>query len=244
MRDQTQHSYRHAELDRLATELLASASIDHPPIDAFQVAAAMQLVVAWDARQTNRARLVRLRGRTPRTSILLRPGDRPERLQWSVAHEIAEHVAVDLFDRTGIEVDPLDPAQRERLANGLATRLFLPSEWFQADGQSNDWDVLALKNRYATASYELIARRMLDFAAPAIITIFDLGRMTFRRGNRSGGHRPTPMELTCWAEVHRDAMPGEQRDEYLRVRGWPVHEPGWKREILRTEPLDPAVEDS
>ena len=40
------------------------------------------------------------------------------------------------------------------------------------------------KQRYATASHELIARRMLDFEPWIVITIFDNGRLTFRRSNR------------------------------------------------------------
>ena len=84
-----------------------------------------------------------------------------------------------------LSVDPREapPAARETVANQLAARILLPRGEFGCDARACDWNLLELKQRYVTASHELIARRMLDFTPAVIITIFDQGRRTFRRGN-------------------------------------------------------------
>jgi hypothetical protein len=95
--------------------------------------------------------------------------------------------------------------------------------------------VPALKAVYATASHELIAWRLLDLPRESTVTIFDHGRITRRRSN-DGRRPPPPIPLECavWQETHRTGRAGAEWCDGLLVRCWPVHEPGWKREILRT----------
>ena len=228
-----------AGLDAVAAELLDTAGVDRPPIDALAVAQAIGLTVATDDEQQGRARYVRLRGlrgRASRPTILLRPEPRPERRHWAVAHEIGEHVAHRIFHRLGVDPRTVSPRAREAVADQMAGRLLLPTAWFAGDAAAADWDLLALKARYPSASHELIARRMLEFTIPAIISIFDQGRLTFRRSNVAGrAPPPTRDEMSCWKAVHRHGRPHEIAEGTARIRGWPVHEPGWKREILRTE---------
>jgi len=82
----------------------------------------------------------------------------------------------------------------------------------------------------------LIARRMLECEPAVIITVFDQGRITFRRGNVPGGiPPPSAAEWDCWRQVNRENRPCEQTDGSSTVQGWPVHEAEWKREILRYE---------
>jgi Zn-dependent peptidase ImmA (M78 family) len=230
-----------AKVDRFVGDLLLRAGAARPPIDAAAVAEAIGFVIAVDERQTNRARHVQLRGyRSAGTpAILLRPEPRFERQQWAVAHEIGEHVAAALYEQFGIAVDEISPGERERAADLIAGRLLLPTRSFARDGRACDWDLAALKQTYATASHELIARRMLEFAPPATITIVDQGAITFRRSNRSGASRSlTPLEQAALLRVAASEQAVELRDDRLRVRAWPIYEPPWKREILRTEPLE------
>jgi Zn-dependent peptidase ImmA (M78 family) len=226
-------------LDAVAAELLDRAGVDRPPVDALWVAQAVGLTVATDDEQQGRARYVRLRGlrgRASRPTILLRPEPRPERRHWAVAHEIGEHAAHRIFHRLGVDPRTVSPKAREGVANQMAGRLLLPTAWFAGDAAAADWDLLALKARYPSASHELIARRMLELAAPAIISIFDHERLSFRRSNVPGrAPPPTRDEIACWKAVHRRGRPYEIAEGMARIRGWPVHEPGWKREILRTE---------
>ncbi len=226
-------------LDAVAADVLVEAGVAGPPVDAFQVAATLGIVVAWDDRQLGRARCVRIkghRGRAARPAILLRHDPRPEREQWAAAHEIGEHRACRVFAALGVDPREGPPDLRERVADQLAGRILLPAAWFAADGAATGWDLFALKGRYLTASHESIARRMLEMAAPAIVSIFDQGRLSFRRTNAPGRVPPlSATEVACWRAVHRDQRPHVVRDELIRVQAWPIHEDGWKREILRTE---------
>src|SRR5690606_9215708 len=115
--------------------------------------------------------------------IMLAPEPRAERQHWSVAHEIGEHLAETACRRMGVAANDLPPNGREQIANLLANRLLLPSEWFFPDARELAWDLLALKRIYSTASHELIARRMLDGTDHAIASVYDHGQLTWRRSN-------------------------------------------------------------
>ena len=228
-----------AVLETVVQELLAEARIEGPPVDAFGLAAALGIVVALDDRQQGRARFVRLvdaRGEDSNPAILLRPDPRKERRQWAVAHEIGEFAAWRVFDRLAVDPREMDPMVRENIANQLATRLLLPGAWLAVDARQCAWDLARLKTLYRTASHELIARRMLDFPSPVIITLFDQRQVSFRRSNVPGRvPGPTSGEMRVWREVHRRNRSVRSEEGMRTIRGWPVHEEHWRREILRTE---------
>jgi len=228
----------HAVLEELVAERLADAMIESPPVDAFALAESLGLVVARDAAVNHRARLVRLtvpRGHSL-TSILLAPEPRLERQQWSVAHEIGEHLAVDACARLGIRADELPPHGREQIANLLANRILLPGAWFFPDARQSSWDLFALKQLYYTASHELIARRMLDGAPRVIISVYDHDRRTWRKSNLPGRlPPPAAREILCRQSTHFAGEPTiDDRGEEI-IHAWPIHEPAWKREIVRVE---------
>ncbi len=240
------HEQWAAGLDQVARDLLDEAAIAGPPVDAVALARALGMTVAMDDRQQGRARFVRLGTRRrsgPRPTILLHDDPRPERRQWAVAHEVGEYAAHRLFDTLGIDPRETPTDAREEAANRLAGRLLLPDVWFQRDAGACGWDLLQLKARYATASHELIARRMLECTPPVVISIFDNGRLSFRRGNLPGRvPPPLPSEWSCWRAVHRGNRPRQTREGPHRVQGWPIHEEQWKREILRMEIDQFAIE--
>jgi len=225
-------------LDDVAKALLSEAGILEPPVDAFALAARLGIAVAPDNRQAGRARYVRLRswgGGRPRPAIMLRTDARPEREHWAVAHEIGEHAAYRVFEQLGVDARGTAHA-REAVANELAARLLLPAAWFFVHGRACYWNLPALKRQYRTASHELIARRMLDAAPPIIVSVFDQGKVGLRRGNRAGGIPPvTEAEAACQQKAHRSGLPSVATGHGYLVHAWPVHEPGWRREILRME---------
>jgi Zn-dependent peptidase ImmA (M78 family) len=233
------HEELSAVLDTTVLEILAEAGWEGPPVDAFAVAEALRIAVAQDDRQEGRARMVRLadyHGGDSQPAVFLRSDPRPERRQWALAHELGECFAWRVFRALGADPAEAPPGAREVVANHLAGRLLLPNAWLADDGPACDWDLLALKRRYATASHELIARRMLDFPVPVIMTIVDLGRVSMRRSNVRGRvPSASPLETACWRQAHQRNEPQEEQESLRRVRAWPVHEPHWKREILRTE---------
>ena len=80
---------------------------------------------------------------------------------------------------------------------------------------------------------------MLECRPAVIITIFDQGQITFRRGNIPGRiPPPSASEWSCWRLVHEKNRPHSEYDGLNSIQGWPVHEPDWKREILRYEPAE------
>jgi hypothetical protein len=236
-----------AGLDRVADEILAEAGVAGPPVDAMAVARTLGIVLALDDRQQGRARYVRLgdrRSNGRRATILLRPEPRPERRQWAVAHEIGEHVAHRVFERWGSDPVEMAANAREQVANWLAGRLLLPTAWFAADAAACGWGLLALKARYNTASHELIARRMLDCRPAVVISIIDQQRVSFRRSNVSGRvPPPLPEEVECWNSIRERRRPSKARRGQSLIQGWPIHEEGWEREILRTEVEEWDAED-
>jgi Zn-dependent peptidase ImmA (M78 family) len=236
-----------AALDVCASEGLWEAGITEPPVDAFAVAHAIGIVVTRDESVPYRGHFVRLAEREDggggQATIVIGQAERPEREQWAVAHEIGESVAYRVFERLGFRFDDALPTARELVANRLANAILLPRRWFVRDGREMDWDLYGLKEQYETASHELIARRMLEMRPGVVISVCDQGRIYWRQSNVTA--RPPEMlaeERAVWRDAHTTGLP---IDEFLdmesglsRVRCWPVHEEGWKREILRSEIAD------
>ncbi len=221
-----------AALDEVAEELLDRAEFSAPPVDCLVVAERLGIVVAYDATLRGRGRHKMLAGRS---AILIRPDERPERLQWAVAHELGEAFAWQVYDQSASAAERDQPELRESIANLMASRLLLPSRWFFDDARRCGWDLRQLKRVYKTASHELIAHRYLDGEEPTLISLFDQGRLVRRTSNfRARPPRLARVERDCWSEVHRRNQSTECRQQSLIVQGWPVHEPGWRRELLRT----------
>lgn len=227
-----------AALDEVVGEFLADVDWHRPPVDLIELARRADIVVAVDTQLASRARTVRLAA-TPSASsasILLRPEPRAERRQWAVAHELGEQLAERVFMRLAVTPGEAAPGAREHVANLLAGRLLLPIDWFECDARSCGWDLFALKSRYATASHELIARRLLDLAPPVIISVFDQQQLTWRKSNLPGRPPPLlPAEQACLRQVRALGSVVAVAAGATGVQGWPIHEPGWQREILRTD---------
>jgi hypothetical protein len=224
-----------AQVDGAALELLAAAGCGGPPVDALQLAQEhLRLVICVDRRMVGRGRAQRLPGGVGQ--ICVRPDDRPERRQWTVAHEIAEQLQGWLRDRCGLGPDDLGPAEAEQLANLFAERLLVPTAWLKAEVRRVGWDLFALKALFATASHEVIAFRLLDLpGGGGIVTVLDHGHVTRRRGRPWPAPRwLLPGERRCQIEVHDRGVPLHLKADAYEVWGWPIHEVGWKRDILRT----------
>lgn len=224
----TGHDWRIA-LEEATQSLLQQAGQTDPPVDAVGVARALQLTVALDRSQAGRGRITRIAGRS---TIFLRPDERPERLQWAAAHELGESHIWKVCQSLGVPGNELSPRQREELANQFAKELLLPAVWFRRDCQVFDCDLPKLKARYRTASHELIALRWLDLETPGIVTVFDQGVSKLRRSNGPTCPPITAVEQSCWSRLRNVRQPDRQHAPPLAVRGWCVDSPGWQREIL------------
>jgi IrrE N-terminal-like domain len=228
-----------AVIDQMVEELLEAAGVAAPPVDTIALAQGqLGMVVCLDKRQAQRGRAQRSGGKP---QIYLRPEPIEERHQWTVAHEIGEHLKAELLQRLAIAPSQTKAMTGESLANLFAYRLLVPSCWFNADARALDYNLLQLKARFRTSSHEVIAWRFLDLPEPCVVTILDHGHVSRRRSN---GPRMTralfPAETKCQEYVTRTSRPKLIRGDGVTVQGWPVHSPDWKREILRTVIDDPS----
>jgi Zn-dependent peptidase ImmA (M78 family) len=223
-----------AVVDRLVQELLAAAGVTAPPLDAIKLAQShLGMVVCLDNRQQQRGRAQRAAGQK---QIYLRPEPTEERHQWTVAHEIGEHLRTKLLEDLGIEPVQMRSMAGESLANLFAHRLLVPTVWYAADAPACEYDLLALKKRYSTASHEVLALRMLDLPDPCIVTIIDNDHIHKRRSNAHRVRKELdPAEEKCRIYVNRHGRPHVVRAGGWTVHGWPVHQADWKREVLRSE---------
>lgn len=221
------------QIDRMVEDLLNAAKISQPPVDAIALAQQhLGMVVCLDQRQPQRGRAQRSLGKK---QIYLRPEPREERHQWTVAHEIGEHLKGELLQRLNIDPREACAMTGESLANLFAYHLLAPSCWFADDAKAFDYDLLALKKRYATSSHEVLAWRFLDLPEPCIVTIIDNERIHRRRSNAWPTRRQLlPVEEQCWNYVTGRGEAKVMRGDEWTVTGWPVHQLDWKREVLRS----------
>lgn len=227
--------------DAVVADLLQAAQIAVPPVDALVLSQRLQHTLLWDASQAGRGRLVRREGTT---TILLRPDERPERVQWAAAHELGESVAWRVCQELGVEPDDVSPRQRETLANELAQRILLPENWWISAVSQTEGDLHQLKAQFQTASYELMAWRLLDLPEFRVISIWDQGQLTRRRNNRpAAAVRLTDAESRLWETLHAQGGSLRQSTASGRISGWAIHEPQWRREILVWEPTGEVEDD-
>ncbi len=221
-------------VDRLVEELLTTAGLEQPPVDVIALAQKhLDMEVCLDQRQRQRGRAQRSGG--TKRIIYLRPEPKEERHQWTVAHEIGEHFKVELLRRLGLPAEDTRAMTGESLANLFAYHLLVPACWFADDVRSLNYDLLQLKERYRTASHEVIAWRFLDLPQPCIVTIIDNGRISRRRSNVcTTRRRLEPAESKCQRRVHDQNRPVRIQEDGWTVQGWPIHEDAWQREILRS----------
>jgi hypothetical protein len=220
-------------IDRVVRNLLDRAGITEPPVDAIVLAQKhLGMEVCLDSRQPQRGRAQRTAGQK---QIFLRPEPTVERHQWTVAHEIGEHLKAELLAKLGVEPADTKGMMGESLANLLAHHLLVPTDWLTFDAPAHDYDVLKLKKRYPTSSHEVLALRLLDLPEPCIITILDNDHIYRRKSNSWPVRRQlTAPEQQCQKYVNYYSRAHRVRQDGWTVNGWPVHQADWKREILRS----------
>ena len=137
---------------------LTKPTSTEPPVDAIALAQGhLDMEICLDARQPQRGEHS---GRQERSRSILRPEPTEERHQWTVAHEIGEHLKVRLLERLRWPAEETRAMTGESLANLFAYHLLVPGHWFAADVRELGFDLLQLKQRYRTSSHEVIAWRL------------------------------------------------------------------------------------
>lgn len=215
--------------DDMVAELLAHLRLSPINVDAFAVATGMGIDVVIDAAQSGRARIKRIAGRL---TVMLRPEERPERTQWSLAHEIGEAVASRFAADLSDEADEL-PLRREQWANLFASRLLLPRNGFLPEADRLDGDVVLLKTVFPHVSYEQLLWGLLRLDVPTVASVFDQGRLTRRQANTGHCVPLTEWERAFWNGVHTSARHADETLADSRLQGWAIHDGVWQRELMR-----------
>jgi hypothetical protein len=219
-------------VEAVVAELLEAAGVVGPPVDALRLAQRhLGLSVCVDRQPTAKRPRLAPGGRL----VFLPAGASEERQQWTVALALGDLLKGPVLDRLGLPEGGPAPLLGASVAALVAPRLLLPTPWFAADARACGHDVADLQQRYPTAPVEAVAWRLLDLAAPCIISLIDNGAVTRRRSNAWPVTRElSPAERDCQRYVNHYSRPRRVRDGGWDVQGWPVHQPDWKREVLRS----------
>lgn len=228
MFDDLSHEEVVQAIDRAVEELFAAAGVSAPPVDAVVLAQRhLGLTIRPAGKQTQRRWTSRQACPSPEPTA--------ERRQWTAAQQIGQHLKPTLVERLSGASEGAPLRGGDFLANLIAQRLLVPTCWFADDAAECGYDLLDLKQRYRTATHEVIAWRFLDLPAPCIITILDNAHITRRRSNAwLTRRRLEPVEQQCQRYVHEYSRPRIIQEGGWTVQGWPVHQSDWKREVLRS----------
>jgi hypothetical protein len=217
-----------AVIDRLVEEVLSHAAVTRPPVSAIDLAKRLGLEVRFHKTEGRH-------GKDPLNRSVtadLKPEASEEARQWLAARAIGQRYKKEIMTHLDAADDGI---AGESLANVFAYHLLVPACWLADDIKAIGYDLLSLKERYRTASHEVIAWRFLDLPERCIVTIVDNDVVSRRRSN---GVRVTrqlsPPERQCQRYVNHYSRPRTVQAQGWTVRGWPVHCTDWKREILRS----------
>ncbi len=226
-------------IDRLVAGLLERAGLREPPVDALFVATEhLGLPVHEQAPSAGRGGRV-YRHRTAGAVVSLVPGMTYEQRHQAAAEGIVAALLPELCRKLHL---PWPAEQRGLLTQfrpAFVPRLLLPTRWFRAALRECKHDLYALKERFRTASYEMIALRWLDSDTPCIVSIVDDGVPALRRSNTATvGKKLEPAEQICHDRIAQLQQPQRHRSGGWTVYGWPIPDRLTQRIILYAVPDD------
>ncbi len=149
-------------------------------------------------------------------------------MNWKFCHELA-HILLGHLD------EAIHTPEQERMADELAGELLLPEAEFKPLALREGLD--ELKRRFPQASWEAIARRRLAFR-PAVMTVFDAGRLTSRQAPENYAFPATLTEAE--RETARRCLEEKCYQRYaargMLLEAWHIDDGrGVERVILLTE---------
>jgi hypothetical protein len=217
----------HRAIDRAVEELLESAGVTRPPVDAVDLARRrFGMTVRVGARPGRRA---------DGQEVVVPPDAGETARQLAAARAVGGRLRPDLLRRLGAAPGAEAKRLGVSLPNHFAERLLTPTAWFAADAGACGWDLLELKRKYHTAGWELIAWRLLDLPTPCVVTVVDDDKVRRRRSNAWRVKKTLePAERECLAAVRGDGRPHVVRGGGWTVEGWPAPRPAGERVLLRS----------
>ncbi len=229
-------------VDRLLAGLLERAGVEEPPVDCLGIAADHLGIPVDYAEPEEDERGRPVRGRTKRPAgggIVLAHDMTDEQQQEAAALGIARSLIDDVLRKIGVPPGSENKALATHVRSLLVHRLLVPTRLLRAELRACGFDVLALKERFRTATVEVVAQRLLDLDDPCVIAIADDGVVALRKGNRFPATRKlTAAEQACLDRVMKFDRPERVRQDEWTVHGWPVPDRPFRRVILRGVPDD------
>jgi predicted transcriptional regulator len=227
--------------DRLVSGLLERAGVTEPPVDALRVAEdhlGIPVEVA-EPEEDERGRPRASSRRRPTAGIVLSPQMSEEQQQAAAAHGIARTLLPDLLHKLDIAPGSESKPAAAHFRGLLAARVLVPTRLLRSALRHCKYDLPALKDVFATASFETVALRLLDLDDPCVIAIVDDGVVATRRGNTLPVTKKlTPAEQECHDRVSELDLPHRVRTGGWTVHGWPVPDRPFRRVVLRGVPDD------
>jgi hypothetical protein len=228
--------------DRIVAEVLSLHAVTEPPVDAVVLAQeAFDLRVSMAEPDEDEMEAGRFGPRPKRfrskREIVLRPEMTEEARQATCARACARELIPPILTKLGVAPGTENRSAQTQLVGLIAPRLLLPGRWFEKDARKAGYDLLEVKERYATAGYELVALRFLDFDEPCVVAVVDDGTVSTRRGNRMPATKKlTVAEQRCLDRVGETGEPQKVRAEEWTATGWPIPTGPFNRIILRAVP--------
>ena len=214
-----------AAVDHVIEEVLRRHALASPPVDA-------NLLLAQEGEKVLPKRRVRDSKESNGGSM----GDSAElERQRAAALALGKSLNTKILNQARIGPRERSSEAEAQLAGLFATRLLMPTSWFQEDVRRLGYNLPRLHARYATASIASVAWRLLDLNEPAVVTIFDNNHIVDRRSNLANSEGTPEIdaaERAAQAYAHQFSRARLEHSPALTARAWPLHRADWRREIV------------
>lgn len=226
--------------DRLVGGLLERAGVTEPPVDALRVAEDhLGIPVEFAEPEEDDRGRPRPAARRHGAGIVLSPHMTDEQQHAAAAHGIARTLLPDLLHKLDVAPGSESKPAAAHFRGLLVARILVPSKLLRVALRQCKYDVPALKEVFATASFEAVALRLLDLDSPAVIAIVDDGVVAVRRSNLMPATKKlTAAEQACLDRIMEQDVPHKVRAEGWTAHGWPVPNRPFRRVVLRAVPDD------
>jgi hypothetical protein len=170
-----------------------------------------------------------IRGYKMEDEIVLNSQNPIERNNWTLCHELGHIILRHSAEPT---------EEEEREADSFAGETMLPAKDFARDAKG--FDLPRLKELYPHASYEVLARRCLQFY-PGCMTIFDQEELTLRLGSEGFAFNavPTPNEMKVMKQCYRMKDGYSLNNENIYIQGFYIDQ---GRDVVRVILMAEAME--
>ncbi|CAN5564215.1 hypothetical protein BH11PLA2_BH11PLA2_04940 [soil metagenome] len=227
-------------IDRIVRDLLDRVNVTQPPINALGLAHdVFGFEIDYQTGHNEEPQYGDKPRRKPGGNTIVIKDDQSEESQHNMAaRSIAKRLVPDVLAKLGVIPGTENRSALNTLLAPITSRLLLPTRWFTTDCRQLGWDLAALKDKYTSAGFEMLAWRMLEMDDEAsVITILDDGAVTQRRGNRFSVTRKLEVaEETAVAKAQDTKDPATVRKDGWTATAWPTRGVPFRRIIVRSVP--------